>query len=115
MDLSGNDLDNVTRTIMAEAGVNATPASQAAVASVILNRMASGNTRLYGGPSASDIAHHPNAFEPWNPGSGNDPRRFPANSRRDQLKSRCPAALTLPPQGVKTCALALCCRALGGM
>jgi Cell Wall Hydrolase len=80
MDLSGNDLDNVTRTIMAEAGVNATPASQAAVASVILNRMASGNTRLFGGPSASDVVHHPNQFEPWNPGSGNDPRRFPADS-----------------------------------
>jgi hypothetical protein len=27
LDLSGDDLDNVTRTIMAEAGENATPAS----------------------------------------------------------------------------------------
>jgi hypothetical protein len=27
MDLSGDDLDSVTRTIMAEAGENATPAS----------------------------------------------------------------------------------------
>jgi hypothetical protein len=32
LDLSGDDLDNVTRTIMAEAGENATPASMAAVA-----------------------------------------------------------------------------------
>jgi spore germination cell wall hydrolase CwlJ-like protein len=39
MDLSGNDLDSVTRTILAEAGENATPASMAAVASVIRNRL----------------------------------------------------------------------------
>jgi hypothetical protein len=30
MDLSGADLDNVTRTILGEAGGNATPASMAA-------------------------------------------------------------------------------------
>jgi hypothetical protein len=36
MDLSGNDLDSVTRTILAEAGENAMPASMAAVASVII-------------------------------------------------------------------------------
>jgi hypothetical protein len=35
MDLSGSDLDSVTRTILAEAGENATPASMAAVASVV--------------------------------------------------------------------------------
>jgi hypothetical protein len=33
MDLSGSDLDSVTRTILAEAGENATPASMAAVLS----------------------------------------------------------------------------------
>ncbi len=37
MDLSGEDLDNVTRTILGEVGPNATPASMAAVASVIRN------------------------------------------------------------------------------
>jgi spore germination cell wall hydrolase CwlJ-like protein len=42
MDLSGNDLDSVTRTILAEAGENAMPASMAAVASVIRNRLAAG-------------------------------------------------------------------------
>ena len=35
MDLSGYDLDNVARTILSKAGTNATPASMAAVASVI--------------------------------------------------------------------------------
>ena len=35
MDLSGQDLDNVTRTILGEAGPSVTPASMAAVASVI--------------------------------------------------------------------------------
>jgi hypothetical protein len=35
MDLSGADLDAVTRTILSEVGANATPASMAAIASVI--------------------------------------------------------------------------------
>ena len=43
MDLSGSDLDSVTRTILAEAGENATPASMAAVASVVRNRLAAGD------------------------------------------------------------------------
>jgi hypothetical protein len=42
MDLSGADLDSVTRTILAEVGQNATPASMAAIASVIRNRVAAG-------------------------------------------------------------------------
>jgi hypothetical protein len=46
MDLAGSDLDNnVTCTILAEAGQNGTPASQAAVASVIRNRLAAGGIR----------------------------------------------------------------------
>jgi hypothetical protein len=76
MDLSGNDLDNVTRTILAEAGQNATPASMAAVASVIRNRLAAGGY----GNTPSAIVHAPNQFEPWNPNSGNDPSRFDQNS-----------------------------------
>lgn len=47
MDLSGSDLDSVTRTILAEAGENATPASMAAVASVVRNHLAAGG---YGAP-----------------------------------------------------------------
>jgi spore germination cell wall hydrolase CwlJ-like protein len=55
VDVSGNDLDNVTRTIMAEAGENATPASMAVVASVIRNRLAAGGY----GKSPSEIVHAP--------------------------------------------------------
>ena len=76
MDLSGDDLDNVTRTIMAEAGENATPASMAAVASVIRNRLAAGGY----GRTPSEIVHAPYQFSPWNPNPGNDPSRFPADS-----------------------------------
>ena len=53
MDLSGNDLDNVTRTILGEAGPSATPASMAAVASVIRNRLAAGGY----GRTPSEIVH----------------------------------------------------------
>jgi hypothetical protein len=53
MDLSGNDLDNVTRTILGEAGPSATPASIAAVASVIRNRLAAGGY----GRSPTEIVH----------------------------------------------------------
>jgi Cell Wall Hydrolase len=63
LDLSGDDRDNVTRTIMAEVGENATPASMAAIASVIRNRLAAGGY----GASPSAIVHAPNQFEPWNP------------------------------------------------
>ena len=76
MDLSGDDLVNVTRTIMAEAGENATPASMAAVASVIRNRLAAGGY----GRTPSEIVHAPYQFSPWNPNPGNDPSRFPADS-----------------------------------
>jgi hypothetical protein len=76
VDLSGSDLDKVTRTILAEAGQNGTPASMAAVASVIRNRLAAGGY----GKTPSDIVHAPNQFEPWNPGSGNDPMRFQTDS-----------------------------------
>jgi Cell Wall Hydrolase len=101
VDLSGADLDNVTRTIIAEAGQNGTPASMAAVRNrlagggygktpiaeagqngtpasmaAIRNRLAAGGY----GKTPSEIVHAPNQFEPWNPGSGNDPRRFQADS-----------------------------------
>ena len=55
MDLSGADLDSVTRTILGEAGPSATPASMAAVASVIRNRLAAGGY----GRTPSEIVHAP--------------------------------------------------------
>jgi spore germination cell wall hydrolase CwlJ-like protein len=76
MDLSGNDLDNVTRTILGEAGPNAAPASMAAVASVIRNRLAAGGY----GKTPSEVVHAPYQLTPWNSGSDNDPRRFQADS-----------------------------------
>ena len=44
----------------------------AAVASVIRNRLAAGGY----GKTPTDIVRAPNQFEPWNAGSGNDPRRL---------------------------------------
>jgi spore germination cell wall hydrolase CwlJ-like protein len=76
VDLSGQDLDNVARTIIAEAGQNGTPAAMAAVASVIRNRLAAGGY----GRTATDVVHQPYQFTPWNSGSSNDPRRFEADS-----------------------------------
>lgn len=51
----------MVRTILGEAA-NEPPQGQAAVASVILNRVASGKY----GKSASDVVLAPNQFEPWN-------------------------------------------------
>jgi spore germination cell wall hydrolase CwlJ-like protein len=79
MDLSGNDLDNVTRTILAEVGQNATPAAQASIANVILNRMAAGGY----GKSPTEIVHAPYQFTPWNAGNegaANDPRSYDPTS-----------------------------------
>jgi spore germination cell wall hydrolase CwlJ-like protein len=44
----------------------------AAVASVIRNRLAAGGY----GKTPTDIVRASNQFEPWNAGSGNDPRRL---------------------------------------
>ena len=77
MDLAGQDLDNVTRTILAEAGQSATPQSMAAVAAVIRNRQAATNSGHGSyGATPTAVVHAPNQFEPWNPNSGNDPTRF---------------------------------------
>jgi hypothetical protein len=75
MDLSGYDLDNVARTILSKAGTNATPASMAAVASVI----AAGGY----GKSPTEIVHAPYQFTPWNAGNegaANDPRSYDPTS-----------------------------------
>lgn len=59
-DLSPRDRDLMIRTIIGEAG-NQGPQGQAAVASVILNRVAAGKY----GKTASDVVLAPNQFEPW--------------------------------------------------
>jgi spore germination cell wall hydrolase CwlJ-like protein len=52
------------------------PASMAAVASVIRNRLAAGGY----GRSPTEIVHAPNQFEAWNPPSGEGPERFDEKS-----------------------------------
>lgn len=59
-DLSPRDKDLMVRTILGEAAQEG-PRGQAAVAHVILNRLASGNY----GKTASDVVLAPNQFEPW--------------------------------------------------
>jgi spore germination cell wall hydrolase CwlJ-like protein len=49
-----------TRTILAEVGTNATPASMAAIASVIRNRLAAGGY----GNSPSEVVHAAHQFTP---------------------------------------------------
>jgi spore germination cell wall hydrolase CwlJ-like protein len=59
-DLSSRDKDMMVRTILGEAAQEG-PRGQAAVAHVILNRLASGNY----GKSPTDVVLAPNQFEPW--------------------------------------------------
>lgn len=59
-EISARDRDLMIRTIIGEAG-NQGPQGQAAVANVILNRVAAGKY----GKSASDVVLAPNQFEPW--------------------------------------------------
>lgn len=59
-DLSPKDRDLMIRTILGEAG-NQGPQGQAAVASVILNRVASGKY----GATPEQVVLAPNQFEPW--------------------------------------------------
>lgn len=59
-ELSPNDLDMVTRTIIGEAG-NQSPVGQAAVAHVVLNRLNAGKY----GDTASQVVLAPGQFEPW--------------------------------------------------
>lgn len=59
-DLSAKDKDLMVRTILGEAAQEG-PRGQAAVAHVILNRVASGDY----GKSAGQVVLAPNQFEPW--------------------------------------------------
>lgn len=59
-DLSPRDKDLMVRTILGEAAQEG-PRGEAAVAHVILNRLASGSY----GRSATDVVLAPNQFEPW--------------------------------------------------
>jgi hypothetical protein len=79
--MTPQERDLAIRTMLAEAGENASPAALAAVANVILNRAQAGR---YGGKSVRDVVLAKNQFEPWSPGSGNDPRRFDAKSEAYQ-------------------------------
>lgn len=60
MELDAKSRDLTIRTILGEAG-NQGPQGQAAVASVILNRVAAGKY----GKTAADVVLAPNQFEPW--------------------------------------------------
>lgn len=76
MDLSPGDLDVITRTVLGEAGANASPDEQAAIASVILNRMKLGSDGGYG-DTVSDVVHQRNAFQAWtNPRAPNYPGKY---------------------------------------
>jgi hypothetical protein len=80
MDISERDRDLITRTVLAEAGSNASPAVVAAITHVILNRQKLGSKGGY----ADDVAgvlRQPNAFEPWShPEAANYPLRFTPKS-----------------------------------
>jgi N-acetylmuramoyl-L-alanine amidase len=79
MDLSGQDLDNVTRTILSEVGQKGTPAEMASIATTIRNRLATGR---FGG-TPTEVVHQPYQFTPWNKGNEgapNDPRSYQADS-----------------------------------
>lgn len=67
------DEDTAIRTVLAESG-NQGPEGMKAVAGVLRNRA------LLAGTDVSTEALKPNQFEPWNPDSGNDPRRFKPDS-----------------------------------
>ena len=71
--LDPKDVDIAVRTVLAEAGGEG-PEGMAAVAAVLRNRAAGA------GSTIGQEALKPNQFEPWNPGSGNDPRRFDPKS-----------------------------------
>lgn len=67
-DLNDSDMDNLVRTMYAEAG-NQGDQGLAAVASVIKNRLASGNY----GNSATDVITQPKQFSSWNSGTPKAP------------------------------------------
>lgn len=71
--LDDNNIDVAVRTALAEAG-NQGPEGLKAVAGTLRNRA------LLSGKSVAAEALKPNQFEPWNPDSGNDPRRFKVDS-----------------------------------
>lgn len=73
LSLDENNIDLATRTAMAEAGSMGAPGMRD-VAAVLRNRA------LLSGKSVADEALAKNQFEPWNPGSKNDPRRFKNDS-----------------------------------
>lgn len=73
LSLDDNNTDLAVRTVLAEAGSQG-DVGRKAVAAVLRNRA------LLSGKSVGEEALAPNQFEPWNPGSKNDPRRFRVDS-----------------------------------
>ncbi|WP_264051677.1 cell wall hydrolase [Methylobacterium flocculans] len=81
LSLNESDADTAIRTVMAEAG-NQGPEGMKAVAGVLRNRA------LLAGTGVGAEARKPNQFEPWNPDSGNDPRRFKVDSPEYQAAAK---------------------------
>lgn len=68
---------NARHTILAEVGTNATPASMAAIASVIRNRLVAGGY----GNTPTHVVRAQNQFTPWNdPSAENYPAKYAADS-----------------------------------
>lgn len=61
MNLSSDDRDSIIRTVIGEVDPNDPDAGRAAVAHVIMNRLASGEH----GSSATAVVHERGQFEPW--------------------------------------------------
>jgi hypothetical protein len=88
MDLSGYDLDNVARTILSKAGANATPASMAAVASVIRNRLVAAAQNTRPGRALRCVMEHPSTISITSPAqSSAKPARTPYAFRRSSIGS----------------------------
>ncbi len=79
-DNSGVDRDLIIRTVLAEAGPNASANEQAAVAHVILNRLKVGSAGGYA-DNVSGVLHQRNGFESWaNKKGQNYPMQYGPNS-----------------------------------
>lgn len=81
MDLSAKDQDLITRTILSEAGPNASASEQAAIAHTILNRVGKSDYA----PTVGGVIRQKGAFTPWSlprqgQGSENHPLRWDAKS-----------------------------------
>lgn len=79
--LSDKDVDLMARTMLSEAGPNASAAEQAAIAHTILNRVGAPDYA----PTVSGVVRQKGQFEPWSlprqgPGSENHPSKWDVKS-----------------------------------